>query len=56
MLVEPVVVLRARDFLLVASKFTTRRRREAGSEIRRALLILDVVSTDAGEVCGKRAE
>ena len=49
-------MLRARDFVLVASRFTTRRCREAGSEIRRALLILDVVSTDAGEVGGKRGE
>ena len=50
-------MLRARDFVLVASRFTTRRRRKAGSEIRRALLILDVASTDAGEVlCGKRGE
>ena len=56
LLVEPVVVLQARDFVLVASRFTTRRCREAGSEIRRALLILDVVSTDAGEVGGKRGE
>ena len=56
LLVEPVVVLRARDFVLVASRFTTRRCREAGSEIRRVLLILDVVSTDAGEVGGKRGE
>ena len=40
--------------MLVASRFTNTRQREAGSEVRRALLILDVVSTDAGEVCGKR--
>ena len=39
-------MLRARDFVLVASSFITRRHREAGSEIRRALLILDVVSSE----------
>ena len=41
--------------MLVASRFITRRR-EAGSTVRRALLILNVVSTVAGEVCGKREE
>ena len=56
MLVEPVVVLQAEDFVLVASRFTNRKRREAGSKVRRALLILDVGSTDAGEVCGKSGE
>ena len=50
MLVEPVVVLQAEDFVLAASRFTNRRWREAGSKVRRALLILDVESTDVGEV------
>ena len=55
-MVEPVVVLRGLDFVLVASRFTNRRGRETGNKVRRTLLILDVVSTDAGEVCGKRGE
>ena len=42
--------------MLVASRFTNRTRREAGNKVRRALVILDVVSTDAGEVCGKIGE
>ena len=43
--------------MLVASRFTNRRRREASSKVRRALLTLDAVSTDAGEtVSRKRGE
>ena len=47
-------MLRARDFVMVASRFRTRKQREADSEVNRVLLILDAVSTDVGEVCGKR--